>query len=255
MSAGPIAPAVPDALLRTTGLVTGYGDMAVVHGVDMEVRAGEVVALLGPNGAGKSTALLAMVGELPVLSGKVSWLGGPASGGLHRRAREGLAFVPEERSVFMGMSVRDNLLLGDGGLDPALALFPELERLLDRRAGLLSGGEQQMVALARALARGPRVLLADELSLGLGPMVVDRLLGAVQEAARTRDVGVVLVEQQARRALRAADRWYLMRRGRIVAEGAASDGTAGIEAAYLADEAAASAEQPAGDLPRPAAGP
>jgi branched-chain amino acid transport system ATP-binding protein len=230
------SPATRDVLLRARGLVAGYGELAVVHGVDLEVGQGEIVALLGPNGAGKSTTLLTLVGELPPLGGEVEWLGAPARGGLHQRARDGLGFVSEERSVFMAMSVRDNLLLGSGGIGPAVELFPELGALLDRRAGLLSGGEQQMLTLARALAREPRVLLADELSLGLGPIVVDRLLAAITHAALDRGVGVVLVEQQARRALQVADRWYLMRRGTIVAGGAASDGIAGIEAAYLADE-------------------
>ncbi|WP_433359782.1 ABC transporter ATP-binding protein [Streptosporangium sp. CA-115845] len=230
-------PPTVDVPLRATGLVAGYGDLAVVHGVDIEVGAGEIVALLGPNGAGKSTTLLTLAGELAPLGGEVEWLGAPARGGLHSRAREGLGFVPEERSVFMSMSVRDNLLLGAGGVDPAVELFPELEKLLNRRAGLLSGGEQQMLTLARTLARAPRVVLADELSLGLAPIVVDRLMAAIEHAARTRNVGVILVEQQARRALRVADRWYLMRRGRVVANGVAADGAAELEAAYLADEA------------------
>jgi branched-chain amino acid transport system ATP-binding protein len=229
----------PGPLLRARGLVAGYGELAVVHGVDLEVAPGEVVALLGPNGAGKSTTLLTLAGDLPPLGGEVEWLGAPARGGLHQRARDGLGFVPEERSVFQAMSVRDNLLLGSGGIAPAVALFPELGALLDRRAGLLSGGEQQMLTLARTLARGPRVVLADELSLGLGPIVVDRLLAAISTAAREDGVGVLIVEQQARRALQVADRWYLMRRGTIVARGDAADGVAGIEAAYLADEAAA----------------
>lgn len=230
-------PSAVDVRLRATGLVAGYRDLAVVHGVDLEVGAGEIVALLGPNGAGKSTTLLTLAGDLPPLGGQVEWLGAPARGGLHVRAAQGLGFVPEERSVFMSMSVRDNLLLGSGGIEPAVALFPELKKLLNRRAGLLSGGEQQMLTLARTLAREPRVVLADELSLGLAPLVVDRLLAAIESAARTRGVGVLLVEQQARRALKVADRWYLMRRGKIVASGAAADGGAALEAAYLADEA------------------
>lgn len=225
------------ALLRASGLVAGYGDLAVVHGIDLHVDPGEIVALLGPNGAGKSTTLLTLAGDLPPLGGRIDWLGTEARFGLHRRAREGLGFVSEERSVFMSMSVRDNLLLGSGGVEPAVALFPELGALLGRRAGLLSGGEQQMLTLARALAREPRALLADELSLGLGPMVVDRLLAAIQDAVARRGIGVLLVEQQARRALQIADRWYLMRRGTVVASGTAADGVAGIEAAYLADSA------------------
>ncbi|GGJ41148.1 ABC transporter ATP-binding protein [Streptomyces brasiliensis] len=222
------------AALRATSLVAGYGDLAVVRGLDIEVRAGEIVALLGPNGAGKSTTLLTLAGELRPLGGEISWFGSPLTGGLHKRAASGLGFVPEERSVIMSMSVRDNLLLGSGGIEPAVEVFPELGALLDRRAGLLSGGEQQMLTLGRALARRPKVLLADELSLGLGPIVVDRLLAALRDAATTLDIGVLLVEQQARRALAASDRWYLMRRGELVASGDSSDGMDEIQRLYLA---------------------
>ncbi|WP_255310805.1 ABC transporter ATP-binding protein [Streptomyces viridosporus] len=223
------------AALRATSLVAGYGDLAVVRGLDLEVRAGEIVALLGPNGAGKSTTLLTLAGELRPLGGEISWFGAPLTGGLHKRAAAGLGFVPEERSVIMSMSVRDNLLLGSGGIEPAVEVFPELGGLLDRRAGLLSGGEQQMLTLGRALARRPKVLLADELSLGLGPIVVDRLLAALREAATTLDIGVLLVEQQARRALGASDRWYLMRRGELVASGDSADGDEEIRRRYLSD--------------------
>lgn len=230
----------PSAPLRTAALsarslVAGYGELAVVRGVDLEVHPGEIVALLGPNGAGKSTTLLTLAGELPPLGGELSWFGAPLTGPLHKRAAAGLGFVPEERSVIMSMSVRDNLLLGSGGIDPAVAVFPELGKLLDRRAGLLSGGEQQMLTLGRALAREPRVLLADELSLGLGPMVVDRLFEALRAAASTLDIGVLLVEQQARRALGASDRWYLMRRGELVAQGSSDGGLDDIQRLYLSN--------------------
>lgn len=223
------------AALRAEGMVAGYGDLAVVHGIDLVIHPGEVVALIGPNGAGKSTTLMTLSGELPLAAGSVEWFGGPFTGSLTKRALAGLAFVPEDRSVIMSMTVRDNLLLGSGGVDPAVAVFPELAKLLGRRAGLLSGGEQQMVTLARALAREPKVLLADELSLGLGPMVVDRLLAAIQDAARTLDIGVLIVEQQVRRALAASDRWYLMRQGRMIAEGRSEDGLERIEELYLSD--------------------
>jgi branched-chain amino acid transport system ATP-binding protein len=234
---GVVEAAKREAALRATEMIAGYGDLAVVHGIDLVVHPGEVVALIGPNGAGKSTTLMTLSGELPLKGGTVEWFGNPLVGGLHKRAVAGLAFVPEDRSVIMSMTVRDNLLLGSGGVDPAIAIFPELAKLLDRRAGLLSGGEQQMVTLARALAREPKVLLADELSLGLGPIVVDRLLAAIQEAARTLGIGVVIVEQQVRRALAASDRWYLMRQGRMVAEGASVGGLERIEELYLTDAA------------------
>ncbi len=226
---------VRTAALEARGLSAGYGELQVVRDLDLVVHPGEIVALLGPNGAGKSTTLLTLAGELTPLAGDVEWFGAPFTGPLHRRATEGLAFVPEERSVIMSMSVRDNLLLGNGGIDPAVAVFPELGKLLDRRAGLLSGGEQQMLTLGRALARAPKVLLADELSLGLGPMVVDRLFAAIREAASTLGVGVLLVEQQARRALDASDRWYLMRRGEIVASGASDGGIDEIQRLFLSD--------------------
>lgn len=226
------------AAIRATGLTAGYGDLAVVRDIDLEVFPGEIVALLGPNGAGKSTTLLTLAGELAALGGGVSWFGDPIAGRLHKRAARGLGFVPEERSVIMSMSVRDNLLLGSGGVAPVLEVFPELEGLLDRRAGLLSGGEQQMLTLGRAIARQPKVLLADELSLGLGPIVVERLLAALRSAASAYDIGVILVEQQVRRALGASDRWYLMRRGELVAHGESASGLDEIQRLYLSDHPA-----------------
>jgi branched-chain amino acid transport system ATP-binding protein len=141
---------------------------------------------------------------------------------LFRRAKRGLAIVTEERSVFMGLSTAANLRLGRGETARALELFPELEKLLGRQAGMLSGGEQQILTLARALAGEPKLLLADELSLGLAPLIVERILRAVREAA-DRNVGVLLVEQHALQALQLADRAYVLRRGRIELEGKASD--------------------------------
>jgi branched-chain amino acid transport system ATP-binding protein len=228
-------PATDGPVLELRGLSAGYDDLAVVRGIDLTVSRGEIVALLGPNGTGKSTTLLTCAGELPPLAGEVRWRGAPATGSLHQRARGGLAFVPEERSVLMSMTVRDNLLLGSGGIAPALALFPELEPLLPQRAGLLSGGEQQMLTLARALATKPVALLLDELSLGLAPLVVNRLFDALRAAADREGVAVLLVEQQARRALGVADRWYLMRRGSIVASGDSADGIEAVESRYLSD--------------------
>ena len=159
-------------MLDIVGLTTGYGDIPVVHGIDVQVPAGELVALLGPNGAGKTTTMLAIAGVLPS-TGDINFEDRPLTGPLHRRVRRGLGFIPEERAVFRQLSTRINLGLGAGGVDGALELFPELERLLDRQAGLLSGGEQQMLVLARALAAKPRLLLVDELSLGLAPMIVN----------------------------------------------------------------------------------
>ncbi|HET6509982.1 MAG TPA: ATP-binding cassette domain-containing protein [Baekduia sp.] len=225
------------AAIATEGLSAGYDRRAVVTGLDLRVESGEVVALLGANGAGKTTTMLTLAGELPPLAGSVAIDGAAGRAPLYRRARRGLALVTEERSVFMRMSTADNLRVGRCDRARALALFPELEPLLDRTAGLLSGGEQQILTLARALARWPRVLLADELSLGLAPMVVDRLLQAVRDAADQDGVGVLLVEQHVEKALRVADRAYVMSRGRVVLSGRADEVRQRlheVEDAYLA---------------------
>jgi branched-chain amino acid transport system ATP-binding protein len=207
------------AALQAEGVAAGYGPQPVIHDVDLAVHPGEVVGLLGANGAGKTTTLLTLAGELPALSGRVLMDGHPTTAPMYRRARNGLTFVTEEKSVFMGLSARDNLRVANADLDAALQLFPELEKLLGVRAGLLSGGEQQMLTLARALSRRPRVLLADELSMGLAPLVVRRLLDAVVRAARQMGTAVLLVEQHVRKALEHCDRAYVMHRGRIALGG------------------------------------
>ncbi|MET7425555.1 ATP-binding cassette domain-containing protein [Dactylosporangium sp. NPDC005555] len=235
----PKAPADGEPLIEARGLSAGYGDLAALRDLDLVVRPGEIVALLGPNGAGKTTTLLTLAGELKPLAGTVRWRGRPASARLHRRAREGMAFVPEERSVFMQLSTAENLRLGRGARSLALETFPELTPLLDRRAGLLSGGEQQILTLARALAGRPALLLADELSLGLAPLVVDRLLRAIRRAA-DEGLGVLLVEQQAARALEVADRAYVLRRGRVITAGTSSElaeDWSNLERSYLSDVA------------------
>jgi branched-chain amino acid transport system ATP-binding protein len=230
------------AVVATQGLASGYGGQPVIHDVDLEVNAGEVVCLLGPNGAGKTTTMLTLSGELPALKGEVLFDGEATKAPLHQRARNGLSYVTEERSVFKGMSARDNLRCGGVTVDDAVALFPELEKCIGTRGGLLSGGEQQMLTLARALCRQPRVLLADELSLGLAPLVVDRLLAAVRRAATEGGTGALIVEQHARKALRYADRVYVMSRGRVAMALPASEAQARLgelEAAYLSAEAVA----------------
>lgn len=220
-------------VLEVRGMRAGYGDLAAIADVDLLLRRGEIVALFGPNGAGKTTALMATVGLLPLMDGHVRWHGRPAPRSLHRLARGGLAFVPEERSVITQLTARDNLRLGRGDVSSALSYFAELEPLLNRPAGLLSGGEQQMLSLARALASKPQALLVDELSLGLAPLIVERLLSVLRVAADDDGLAVLLVEQQARRALSVADRWCLLSRGRVVREGLGHD-DAGLEAAYIA---------------------
>ncbi len=222
-------------LLEAVDLVSGYHGVPVVHGIDLTVDAGEVVALLGPNGAGKSTTLLTLAGDLHPISGEVRCDGRPVREPLHRRARGGMSLVTEERSVIMALTVDENLGLGRGEPARAFELFPELEPHRTRRGGLLSGGQQQILALARALAAEPRLLLADELSFGLAPVIVKRLLAAVRSAA-DRGVGVLLVEQHARTALEIADRAVVMGRGRIVLDGPSRKLLADIddiEAEYL----------------------
>jgi ABC-type branched-subunit amino acid transport system ATPase component len=208
------------AVLEVSKLWAGYGSQSVVRDLDLEVDAGEITVLLGPNGAGKTTTLMTLSGALAPLKGTISLLGDTTNAPLHRRARAGLSFVPDERCIFRGLSVRDNLRLGRGDIATALKLFPELAPKLATRAGLLSGGEQQMLALSRALSRQPKVLLVDELSLGLAPLAVDRLLQAVRVAA-DGGLGVLLVEQHVTKVLKYADRAYVMRRGSVVLSGSA----------------------------------
>jgi branched-chain amino acid transport system ATP-binding protein len=202
-------------VISVKGMSTGYAGQPVVHDLSFDVNPGEVLCLLGPNGAGKTTTMLALSGELPLIGGEVAFGDVRAKAPLYKRARAGMAYVTEERSVFKGMSLRDNLRVGGVDAEEAVALFPELGRRMTVRGGLLSGGEQQMLTLARALGRKPRLLLADELSLGLAPLVVDRLLQAVRKAADEQQTAVVMVEQHAHKALRYTDHALVMRRGRI----------------------------------------
>jgi branched-chain amino acid transport system ATP-binding protein len=228
---------VTDTLIEARALSAGYGKMPVVREIDVRVDAGEVIALIGANGAGKTTTLLTLAGELTPMTGEVRFLGTPTTASMHNRCRNGLGYVTEERSVIMNMSVADNLRLAGVAPSVAFSYFPALERIMGRRAGLCSGGEQQMLSLARALGRDPKVLLADELSLGLAPIVVTNLLQAVRDAASERGIGVLLVEQHVRQALKIADRVYVMERGRIALSGTSHEVASQvdkIEAAYLA---------------------
>lgn len=226
----------PEFVLAATALTSGYVGQPVVRDVSITVKPGEVVCLLGPNGAGKTTTLMTLAGMLPIMSGTVEMFGSATPLPLHRRAQSGLSFVTEERSIIRSLSLADNVRLAGVSMDTVTELFPELKTRLSTRAGLLSGGEQQMLSLGRALARKPRLLMADELSLGLAPLIVDRLLAAVRNAADDRDTGVLMVEQHARKALKYADRAVVMQRGRVVLELTgveARDRISEIEDSYL----------------------
>ena len=246
---GRVAPAIfrvmtPSPALEARGMSAGYGPIAVLQEINLHVMPGEVVALLGSNGSGKTTTVRALAGEIPLLGGEILLDGKVTTAPLHKRAKAGLRLITEERSVFMSLSAADNLRLGGQDRARCLELFPELERLLKRKAGLLSGGEQQILTLARALAADPVVLLADELSLGLAPLVIERLLATVRQAA-DGGTAVLLVEQHVRNALQVADRAYVLSHGRVVLEGPTSE-LAGrldeIEDTYLATASLAKAD-------------
>ena len=224
-----------DEILRVEGLSVGYGKQAVITGMDLSVCRGEVVALLGRNGAGKTTTLMTVAGALAPIRGEIMLNGARAAGSLDKRARHGLGFVTEDRAIIRHLTVRENLRLGQADPGTVFDMFPELAKLHNRRAGLLSGGEQQMLALGRCLAVKPSLVLIDELSLGLAPLVVERLLGSVRQAAADGSA-VLLVEQKAAMALSVADRGYVVGRGAIELSGTSSDLLGqldAIESSYL----------------------
>ena len=223
MTAVGAAPAI-----KIKDLSTGYAGVPVVRGLNLHVNAGEVVALLGPNGAGKTTTLLTISGLVPVIEGTVAVLGTEIrKGRAYAVARRGLAHVPEDRSLFYQLTVRENIRLGRRGgdidVDRIFDYFPELKKLLKRRAGLLSGGEQQMLALGRALASDPKVMLVDEMSLGLAPVIVERLLPVLRRIADERGTAILIVEQHVHLALEVSDRAYVLTHGSLMLEGDAAD--------------------------------
>jgi len=232
------------SLLSISGLRVSYGGIQAVKGIDLEVKAGELVCLIGANGAGKTTTLNCLGGLLKPEAGAIRYQGNDLlSVPAHERVRLGLALVPEGRGVFSRLTVTENLRMGAyarkleaGELERAFQRFPRLHERRDQLAGTLSGGEQQMLAIVRALLSKPRLLLLDEPSMGLAPLMVEKIFATIAEVT-AEGVAVLLVEQNARAALKLAQRAYVMESGRITLEGAAADLAADprVRAAYLGE--------------------
>ena len=234
-------------LLKVTGLKVSYGGIQAVKGVDFEVREGELVSLIGSNGAGKTTTMKAITGTLPMAGGDIEYMGQSIRGqGPWDLVKQGLAMVPEGRGVFTRMSIIENLQMGayirddkdgiEADIEKMIAIFPRLKERRDQLAGTMSGGEQQMLAMGRALMSRPKVLLMDEPSMGLSPIMVDKIFEVVRDVF-AQGVTVLLVEQNASRALSIANRGYVMESGIITMTGDAKQmlNDPKVRAAYLGE--------------------
>ncbi len=234
-------------LLKITGLQVAYGGIKAVKGVDLHVDEGELVTLIGSNGAGKTTTMKAITGSLPMADGDIEYLGKSIKGkGAWDLVREGLAMVPEGRGVFARMTITENLQMGAyirndkveiaADMEKMFSIFPRLRERKDQLAGTMSGGEQQMLAMGRALMSRPKVLLLDEPSMGLSPIMVDKIFEVVRDVS-ARGVTILLVEQNASRALAIADRGYVMESGAVTMNGDAKQllSDPRVRAAYLGE--------------------
>jgi branched-chain amino acid transport system ATP-binding protein len=234
-------------LLKVSGLQVAYGGIQAVKGVDFEVREGELVSLIGSNGAGKTTTMKAITGNLPLAGGDIEYLGKSIKGqGPWDLVRQGLAMVPEGRGVFTRMTITENLLMGaytrrdkagiTADIEKVFTIFPRLRERKDQLAGTMSGGEQQMLAMGRALLSRPKVLLLDEPSMGLSPIMVDKIFEVVRDVY-AQGVTILLVEQNASRALALADRGYVMESGLITMTGGGQEllSNPRVRAAYLGE--------------------
>ncbi|MFG6466528.1 ABC transporter ATP-binding protein [Roseateles sp. BYS87W] len=237
---------VKQTLLKVSGLKVAYGGIQAVKGVNFEVREGELVSLIGANGAGKTTTLKAVTGLQPIAAGEVTYLGEPIKGkGAWDLAKKGLVMVPEGRGTFTRMTIVENLQMGaynrndgeiEADIDKVFALFPRLKERAKQLAGTMSGGEQQMLAMGRALMARPKVLLLDEPSMGLSPIMVDKIFEVVNDIHQ-QGVTILLVEQNASRALQLANRGYVMESGEVTmdGEGQALLNDPKVRAAYLGE--------------------
>jgi len=236
-----------NTLLKVTGLKVAYGGIQAVKGVDFEVKEGELVTLIGSNGAGKTTTMKAITGTLAAADGDIEYLGKSIKGkGSWDLVREGLAMVPEGRGVFTRMTITENLQMGAyiredkpeiaNDIEMVFGIFPRLKERKDQLAGTMSGGEQQMLAMGRALMSRPKVLLLDEPSMGLSPIMVDKIFEVVRDVS-ARGVTILLVEQNASRALGIADRGYVMESGTVTMNGPAKEllNDPRVRAAYLGE--------------------